>query len=253
MSDGIEIAQATPAVQPPASPGPEFLYDWWAADPSDPALGYLVHLLGDGPPKPTGWDCARLSTAAYVYRERATDKRYLAKFYAVKTPRAAERRAEHELAANRAALDAGLADGPGRACGVLGAWRGVLFLEYVDGLTLDDLVAVRRDRPGTLGPALDAAAGLLATLHRSEASPQRQPVERFASRGAIAEARSFLSDLVRSSVLSGEALISAGLARQLDAWSTRPSLTNFRPTLIHGDATTTNFVFPSPAEVVAID
>ncbi|MBA3875886.1 MAG: hypothetical protein C0498_02950 [Anaerolinea sp.] len=73
------------------------------------------------------------------------------------------------------------------------------------------------------------------------------------TRIAVAEARAFVDDLARSSVLSGEATIADGLRRRLDAWSARASLTDFDATLIHGDATTTNFVFPTATEVVAID
>lgn len=251
---GGERLGATAAVQPPIPPGPEYLYDWWPAVAADHALGRIAATLWDGEDLPATWECARLSKAAFVYRETASGRRYLAKFYAAKTPASPERHGERELAANRAALAAGLAGGPIRACRVFDAWRGVLFLEYIDGLTLDDLIAIRRDRPGTLGPALEAAAGLLARLHVT-ARGQRPVIDGWepSTRVALDEARGFVDDLARSSVLSGEAVIAAGLRRRLDAWSERSSLTDFGPTLIHGDATTTNFVFPSAAGVVAID
>ena len=252
---GGNRAGAPAAVGPPTPPGPEDLDDWWPADAGDPALDYLAATLWDGPAAPTGWDCARLSKAAFVYRERTSGRRYLAKFYAAKTPTSAERHAERELAANRTALAAGLDEGTIRACRVFGAWRGVLVLEYVDGLTLDDLIAIRRDRPGSLGPALDAAAGLLASLHANGARAGDGVVggTGLPTRVALAEARGFVDDLARSSVIAGEATIAGGLRRALDGWSRRGSLTDFDATLIHGDATTTNFVFPAATEVVAID
>jgi len=251
---GGERAGATTAVKPPIPPGPEYLYDWWPAIAGDPALGRIAATLPGDEDLSAAWECARLSKAAFVYRETASGRRYLAKFYAAKTPASPERHAERERDANRAALAAGLTDGPTRACRVFEAWRGVLFLEYVDGLTLDDLIAIRRDRPGSLGPALDAAADLLARLHVT-ARGQRPVINGWEppTRVALDDARAFVDDLARSSVLSGEAMIADGLRRRLDAWSERRSLTDFGPTLIHGDATTTNFVFPSAADVVAID
>ncbi len=244
-----------PPSGPRLHPGRSTSTTGWPAADDDPALGYLAATLWDGAAAPTGWDCARLSKAAFVYRERTSGRRYLAKFYAAKTPTSAERHAERELAANRTVLAAGLDDRTRRACRVFGAWRGVLFLEYVDGLTLDDLIAIRRDRPGSLGPALDAAAGPLATLHANGPRAGDGVVggTGLPTRVALAEARGFVDDLARSSVLAGEEAIAGGLRRALDVWSRRGSLTDFGATLIHGDATTTNFVFPATTEVVAID
>lgn len=248
------VQTALSPLLPPAPPGPEHLFDWWPAPVDDPVAARLGGLLGDGHVAVARWECARLSKAAYVYRERATGRRYLAKFYAVKTPAAAERYAEREFECNQRALTAGLAAGPLRACHALAAWRGVLILEYVDGLTLDDVIAIRRNRPGTLGPALDATARLLARLHVNGAeSPSQWPDRLTPPTRLAADARGFLDDLTRSSVLEGETVIAGALARLLDRWSSCSLLAEFHPTLIHGDATTTNFVFPSPDEVVAID
>jgi hypothetical protein len=41
-------------------------------------------------------------------------------------------------------------------------WRRVLFLEFVNGLTLKDFVAIRCNRPGTLLLAMEQTPQLLA-------------------------------------------------------------------------------------------
>ena len=85
-----------------------------------------------------------------------------------------------------------------RAIRPLTAWRGGLFLEYVDGLTLENVIAVRRNRPGTLGRSLELAAKLLATLHAHGARPDESPD--FESPAAYT--RKVVGDLVRWGVLT---------------------------------------------------
>ncbi|MDP1086242.1 hypothetical protein Q6245_28145, partial [Klebsiella pneumoniae] len=84
-----------------------------------------------------------------------------------------------------------------RALKPLGVWRGVLLLEYVDGLTLEDVIAVRRSRPGTLLPSLALAAELLATLHVH--SVQRGVRPDFDA--PLAKAYKVIDNLVRHGVL----------------------------------------------------
>jgi aminoglycoside phosphotransferase (APT) family kinase protein len=147
------------------------------------------------------------------------------------------------------AVESGLADGALRAVRPVAHWRGVLFLEYVDGLTLEDTIAVRRSRPGTLFPSLRLAARLLATLHsgslRSEVAPDFRP--------PVAHARKIVNDLVRWGVLESDPVVHDGLVTSIDRWASRDAMAQFSPVLTHGDATTTNFVFPWNGGAVAVD
>jgi aminoglycoside phosphotransferase (APT) family kinase protein len=54
-------------------------------------------------------------------------------------------------------------------------------------------------------------------------------------------------------VLQDEPLVRDALYDQVGRWAGRPEMPAFSPVLVHGDATTTNFVFPAPGQVVALD
>lgn len=198
---------------------------------------------------PEAWEVARLSAAAHIYRERATGWAVVAKFHAAKTGADAHRHAERELRVTEQARAAGLSSGPFRAQQVLGMWRGVLLLEYVDGLTLEDTIAVRRHRPGELLPALEGAVRLLATLHTNGTRPDTPPD----FRREAGYAHKLVNQLARWGVLQDNPTICDGLAFLIDRWANRQLMHNYTPAIIHGDATTTNFVFPWQNGVVAID
>ncbi len=240
-------------VQEPLTPPadlPEIQRGNWAALPaSDPVVSYLAATHWPNPVAEPAWEASRLSTAAYAYREAMSGWAVTAKFYAYKTGESAERHAIREYENVRRAREAGLANDGIRAIRPLAVWRGTLFIEYVDGLTLEDVVAVRRSRPGSLTSALDDTARLLATLHveghRAETAPDFSP--------SVAYAHKVIGDLEKHGVLHDEPLVSRGLRRLVERWEDRERMHAYTSTLLHGDATTTNFVFPWNDGVVGLD
>jgi hypothetical protein len=236
------------SIEPPAET-PQLLRGEWVTPPSpDPMTEHLTAHYWDGTGEPA-WQVARLSQAAYAYRETTTGWATVAKFYVVKTSSDAGRHAANELAQIQTAQAAHLAEGPVRAVRPLGLWRGTLLLEHVDGLTLEDVIAIRRSRPGTLADRLKRAAALLATLHTH--SPRPDSAVDFASQ--VSYAHGVVHDLVRWGVLKHDPVTADGLGRLIDRWADRPSMGGFTPTLIHGDTTTTNFIFPWEGGAVMID
>jgi tRNA A-37 threonylcarbamoyl transferase component Bud32 len=226
--------------------------DWFDVPADDPVVAHLRANYW-GPPAvtqlaaPSCWEAARLSHAAFVYREPSTRWSVVAKFYTVKSSQP-ERYAGKERDYIRQAQAAGLGDGRLRTIQPLGLWRGVLFLEYVDGLTLEDTIAVRRSRPGTLVLGLEKTARLLATLHTHGTRPASTP--EFGP--AAAYAHEVVSDLTHG-VLEGDPVVRDGLDRLIDRWAADAAMEDFTPTWNHGDATTSNFVFPWEGGIVAID
>ncbi|HDQ72076.1 MAG TPA: aminoglycoside phosphotransferase family protein [Chloroflexi bacterium] len=214
----------------------------------DPVLDYLATRWEDVE-RPAMWEAARLSQATYIYRETSIGRAIVAKFYSVKTGDSAEKHARREFEMIRQARAAGLADGGTRAIQPWAVWRGVLFLEYVDGLTLEDAIAVRRSRPGRLSVNLSQVAALLATLHSNGARPET-PAD---FEAAAAYAREVLEDLSQYGVIQDDPITREGLLHSIDWWADRPEMQDFAPTLIHGDATTSNFIFPGDGGVVAVD
>lgn len=201
---------------------------------------------------PQGWAAGRYSRAVYLFREAATGWGVVAKFYAYKTGASAPRHAERERQRVERVRALGLADGSVRAIRPLGAWRGVLFIEHVEGLSLADLIAVRRSLPGRLLPALDRTAALLARLHVNGRQPDAAPdVAK-----AVSDALERVDSLEEHGVLGDEQLAAAALRRLMARWGDDPAMGRYTPALIHGDATSTNFVFPTgdpESAVVAVD
>ena len=223
--------------------------DWLALPASDPVVQFLDAQLWSEVTPPSAWEVARLSPAVYVYRETITHWAVVAKFYAVKTGEKAKRYARREFECTQRAREALSTDPALRAVAVLATWRGVLFLEYVDGLTLEDTVAVRRSRPGTLNPSLEGIAQLLVTLHTQGVQPDAAPD----FEAPAAYARELVHDLVRWGVLESDPVVRDSLNRLIDQWAREPAMAEFSPVLSHGDATTSNFVFPWTGGVVAVD
>lgn len=236
-------------LEPPADVPELQSGDWGALPTLDPIAEYLAAHHWDKAAPSASWEVARFSRAAYGYRETATGWTVVAKFYTVKMGEKAERYARREFECTQRARTAGLAEGDARAVRPLADWRGVLLLEYVDGLTLEDIIAVRRSRPGTLAPSLDRAARLLATLHTHSQQPDATPD--FAS--PAADARRAVGDLARWGVLESDPVVRDGLVHSIDRWAARPKMVEFTPVLTHGDATTTNFIFPWDGGVIAVD
>ena len=222
--------------------------EWLAISAFDPVVEYLEseHWPGDAPGT---WEVARLSSAAHIYRESRTGWCLVAKYHTAKTGAGAERHAQGEWDATHQVRALGLAGGDLRAPRPVALERGALFLEYVEGLTLEDTIAVRRSQPGLLLERLALGASLLARLHtgavRSDTQPSFEPGADYA--------RKVIDNLARHGVLQDEPLVRDALYDLVDRWAARPEMPVFAPVLIHGDPTTTNFVFPGPGMVVALD
>lgn len=222
---------------------------WLTTPPSDPVVAHIESQLWDGAVSSPVWQAARLSHAVYLYREGATGWTVVAKYYTVKTGRDAMHHAERERERLERAAGAGLSAGPLRAVRFLSLWRGILFQEYVEGLTLEDLIAVRATQPGALESGLGRIAHLLATLH----SRGQQPDEAPDLMPALSYAHKMVDELARWGVLEGNEIVRDGLRSLIDRWDGRSLMHRFVPSLVHGDATSSNFIFPAPDQVVAID
>lgn len=243
-----EAANADP-LEPPIDLAPDLPGGWRTLPLSDAVVGYVSRHYWEQPGQPVSWEVARLSKAVYLYRETATRWTVAAKFYAPKTGGSAGRHAERELQCIEEARAVGLSAGRLRAVRPLGVWRGVLFLEHVAGLTLVDVIAVRKRQPGMLFDSLAGVAELLARLHtrgsQLEATPDFE--------SGMAEALKYVGQLETHGVLKGEPGRAASLRRLIGRWAENPAMAQFAPTFTHGDATTTNFIFPPHGGVVAID
>lgn len=222
--------------------------EWIACPLPDPAVDLIVEHLWPGPQVPASWQVARFSSAVYAYREVNTQWTVIAKFYSAKTGSHAQEYALREQAAIEQARALGLSGGLLRALDALGVWRGVLFLEYVPALHLLDAIAVRRSRPGRLLSSLQAVVRLLATLHsagtRAAVPPPFEPA---------ANALKYADQLARYGVLADKPDLHASLRRLIHRWQSVTPMGAYQPALIHGDATTTNFLLPEDGTVVAID
>jgi aminoglycoside phosphotransferase (APT) family kinase protein len=223
--------------------------NWLALPATDPVVEYVTETLWNHPQQPMSWEVARLSRAAYIYRETSVGWALVAKFYAVKTGSSAHKHAAHELDYIRQIQAADLAETDGRPIKPLAVWRGVLFLEYVRGLTLEDTIAVRRSQPGELSRALRAAGWFLARLHANSVRPDAPPD----IGQPISYAHEIVVELARHGVLRDYPIACAGVARLIDRWAAHPAMEDFVPCLNHGDATTTNFVFPEDGGAVVVD
>jgi aminoglycoside phosphotransferase (APT) family kinase protein len=242
--------QAELLINPPVdSPGLRS-GNWVPVPTGDQIAAYITANLWKGNKSPEGWELARRSTAVYIYRETRSGWAVGAKFYKAKSSTEGEKYAQRELDYTRAARRAGLSAAPLRAITPLALWRSVLFLEFVEGLTLEDLIAVRRSRPGSLYAAVGQVAALFARLH----SPERSPTGHDDFPSAIRYGHKVVSNLARHGVLQEDPIVEQGLIRQLDNWAEQPAMNAFIPALTHGDATTTNFIISDQEKsLVAID
>ncbi|GAB4575264.1 MAG: hypothetical protein Kow0077_25920 [Anaerolineae bacterium] len=223
---------------------------WCPVPPDDPVIDYIARKLWPDDSAPSAWEMARLAHAVYLYRETTTHWTVVIKFYSVKTDESsAQRHAEREFECTLQARALGVATGYPRMVRPLAVWRGALFLEYVDGLTLQDVIAVRRHRPGTLLPALTNVAELLATFHTHSIQRDHRP----SFETPPAKALKIVHVLVKYGVLHDDPISAQGLRDLIAVWAAKPAMHAYTPTFVHGDATTSNFVFPWEGGVVAID
>lgn len=224
--------------------------DWFSIPDGDELSEYLSDTLWELPDLTQRWQFARLSHAAYLYREVGTGWTVVAKFYAVKTSSNAQRYASRELDLTLGANNKLANEGRFRVVKPLAVWRGVLFLEYVDGLTLEDEIAVRRSRPGILSDRLVKIGEFLAGLH-AVVDPQDYEIPAFD--GKLSYAHEIIDNLARHGVLQDDPVTREGLDRLIDRWDRFAPMREFKPALSHGDATTSNFIYPWEGGMVAID
>lgn len=220
--------------------------EWITLDETHPTLSYLNKKFTK---RTALWEGARFSKAAYLYRDTVKPETLAVKYYQPKTGNDAEQHAERECQKIEQVHAIGLASGSLRAIKPLSAWRGVLFLEYVSGLTLADIIAVRRSQPGLLQSALVKVAEFLAKLHTAETDEEVPPNPA----QAIQKAQKYVAQLEKYGVLEDETEIAESIKLQIGQWEQKPIWTEYKATLCHGDATTTNFIFPSQEEMVSID
>lgn len=224
--------------------------NWFNLAPDDPVVTYLTQELWNQPQPAQAWQTARLSGAVHLYRETASGWSIVAKFYRVKTGVKAQKYSAQEFNLNQQACEIICQeDIEMRVIEPVALWRGVLFLEYADGLTLEDVIAIRRSRPGSLLPNLKKAASFLARLHVKGSQPDFP--ENFDDE--ITQAEKIVNNLAEHGVLEHNPLLYQGLQRLITKWSQHAPMRAYIPSFSHGDATTSNFVFPWQGGMVAID
>ncbi len=244
------INDSPPILQtPPTAPKIEQYRDWFPLPDSDPVIDYLVKSLWDKEKQPASWMAARLSPAAYIYQEQATGWKILIKFYVSKTGVDAVHHAEREYRLTQQAWQNLGSKESIRSVQPLGLWEGLLFLEFVEGLTLEDKIAIRRSQPGDLLRTIKTAGILLSRLHQN--SIQQQFVPDFSK--SVNYAQKVVGNLARHGVLQDHPNVQNALLRLFDKWAKDQNMWDFDLVFNHGDATTTNFVNPPGGGLVAID
>jgi hypothetical protein len=226
------------------------------ADPLHPYLQTVILPQFGYAGGPVDWHVFRMHRVgnAFLYEERRSGIRVVGKFFAPSyTPATPKdiRDMEREYENMQLLRRHGFGDGPHRVVRPLGCnadLGAVLIQEQADGLALTPFIdaAVYQRRHGLLFEKLTALAYFLATLHTRTATGT--PVD------FGADCR-YLDHLIRQlrekGIMSeGEGMEIAGLR---DRWFAQPRMWEGRQTLVHGDATPTNFLFGAGLQVTAID
>ena len=234
---------------PPALPYENRFQGWFPSPDSDMVVNYIASTLWDLDTAPTEWQVARLSPAVYVYREEQTGWKVAAKFYQSKTGKDAGHHAKREFQRTQRAWVCFKSDLRMRSVQPLGLLDGVIFFEYVYGLTLEDKIAIRRNQPGELLGILEKVSKFLAQLHTNCVQPKAP-----SDFGPAADhAYKVIDNLARHGVLQKYPGVKNGLVKLVEKWGREKLMWDFCPTINHGDATTANFIFPPQDGVVAID
>jgi len=234
---------------PPVIPKESQLRNWFSLSNPDPVTDHLTTVLWDQEVAPESWLAARLSPAAYIYCEKGTGWKIVAKFHASKTGKDAIHQAEREYHLTQQAWEYLGSDQEFRPVQPLGLWDGAIFLEFVDGLTLEDKIAIRRSQPGELVRMIETVGKLLLKLHKTSIQPKSLP-----DFGPAADyAYKLVDNLTKHGVLHNHPNVHNGLGLLIEKWATDPLMWDYQQTQNHGDATTSNFIFPPDGGVVAID
>jgi len=234
---------------PPVMPQENQVRDWFSLPNPDPVTDHITAVLWDQEIAPKNWQTAQLSPSAYVYRENETGWKIVVKFHAAKTGKDAIHHAEREHRLTQQAWKYLGCNQEFRSVQPLGLWDGALFLEFVEGLTLEDKIAVRRSQPGELIHTIRTVAKFLSKLHMTSIPPTAAP-----DFGQAADyAHSLIDNLTKYGVLQNHSSVQSGLGNLVEKWARDPIMWDFQQTQNHGNATTSNLIFPPDGGVVAID
>ena len=246
--NSVFIDSSKTLVTPPTVPD-ENSRGWFSIPSTDPLTEHIAAILWNQEITPKNWQAARLSRAGYIYREKETDWKIITKFYAPKTGKDALRHSEREYQRTRQAREWLNSDQEFRSVEPLGVWSGVLFLEFINGLTLEDKIAIRRSQPGELFHSLENAGKLLSKLHTYKIQQKSAP-----DFGPAADyTHKIIDNLAKYGVLQNHPTVQRGLSLAIEKQATGRLMWDFPLTLSHGDATTTNLIFPPDGGAVAID
>jgi tRNA A-37 threonylcarbamoyl transferase component Bud32 len=237
------------SLAPPELPYENQLQGWVPLPDSDAVVNYIASALWGQATAPAGWQVARLSPAVYVYREEQTRWKIAVKFHQPKTRKDADHHAKREFQRTQQAWACFNSDQRMRSVQPLGLLDGMLFLEYVNGLNLEDKIAIRRNQPGELLGVLKTVCRFLAKLHTNCSQPKAS-----SDFGLAADyAYKVIDNLSRHGVLQKHPGVKNGLVKLVEKWGRDKLMWDFDPTINHGDATTANFIFPPQDGVVVID
>ncbi len=248
MIDTLNPPQ-TSLIIPPVVHQENQTQNWFPLPNNDPVIHHLSTVLWDREVAPESWVAARLSPAAYIYREKETGWKVVAKFHATKTGEDAIHHAEREHRLTQQAWNYLGCDQEFRSVQPLGLWNGALFLEFVEGLSLENKIAIRRSQPGELNLTIKAVGKFLSKLHVT--GIQQKTIPDFGQ--AADYAHRLIDNLAKYGVLQNHPSVQTGLEYLVEKWATNPTMWDYKQVQNHGDATTTNFIFPPDGGVVAID
>jgi aminoglycoside phosphotransferase (APT) family kinase protein len=231
-----------------ALPPPPVDYEsgWQPVPEGDAVIAFLHRQPWASERERSGWLVRRLTGGAYLYRAPG-GWQVVGKFYAAKTDRFPVEYARQELEAIRRARAALPAAGK-EVVRPYTLWHGVIFLEYLSGPTLEQILGSPHALMARSEAGLREVARFLARLHGATAQPAAwpnfNPVHEHAQR-VIAD---LAADLLRGEPRRWQCLRDL-VARQAEC----ESLSSFTPVFTHGDATTGNFIFDSAGDLVALD
>ena len=240
---------STTLLAPPIIPVENQVCDWFSLPNPDPITDYITASFLDGEVASSSWQAARLSRSAYIYRQIETGWKIVVKFHALKTGKDAICQAEREYRLTKKIWEDLDSAQEFRSVQPLGLWKGALFLAFVEGFTLEDKIAIRRSQPGELRRVLEATAVFFAKLHENGSKPKST-----SDFGQAADyAYKLVDNLTNHGILKKRPSVQNGLGNLIEKWVTDPIMWDYQSSQNHGDATTSNFIFPPEGGIVAID
>lgn len=193
------------------------------------------------------------STCVFVCRNQGTDRAVVCKFFAAREGlpwSEAKGLMVYEYRSLEQLRRSGFRDPPFEVVRPVEMMEdlGCLLVEpFIAASDLDYAIggALAGDEPGLL-TRLDSLAGFLARLHTANVLHRRIPFHRYCE-----EARRIVRSLMKAPELPREVLRSVEpLVRR---WEKEGERWTVETTLVHGDVTPTNFLFPGPGRMVIVD